>query len=98
MQNDIEKIKETGTQVVGISFDSVEVLKEFSDDRKISFPLLSDEGSRAIRAYGIHNKDGVPHPGTYLVGQDGVITADLFLDGYRKRHSSEELIEAAAAK
>jgi peroxiredoxin len=95
--------------VVGISYDPVDVLKAFADKQKITFPLLSDPGSRTIAAYALRNKetagkkvgkidlDGVPYPGTVLVGADGVVRAKLFVDGYRDRHSTDELVKAAEA-
>ena len=42
-KKDLNKIEAAGTQVVGISFDSVETLKKFSDSERIQFSLLSDE-------------------------------------------------------
>ena len=95
LQKDLEAIAATGTQVVGISYDSVDKLKKFAEARDITFPLLSDEGSKTIHAFGIHNKGGLPHPCTYLVDQQGVVRAKLSEEGYRKRHPNEELIEAA---
>ena len=80
---------------MGISYDATAKLKEFSDANQISFPLLSDASSQVIKAFGIHDRDGYPHPGTYLVDQDGVVRAVLAKEGYRDRHSTEELIEAA---
>jgi peroxiredoxin len=77
------------------------VLAKFADKRKITFPLLSDSGSKTISAYGLLNKDakgkaeGIPYPGTILLDQDGVIRAKLFLDGYKDRHSTDDLIKAA---
>ncbi len=87
----------------------MEVLKAFAEKNSITFPLLSDEGNQTIDAYGIRNTEmdgkkygpndlsGVPHPGTYIVGQDGTIEAKLFLKKYQERHSNEELIEAIKA-
>ena len=95
LQNDLKEIEATGTQVVGISYDSVDKLKKFVDARGITFPLLSDEGSKTIHAFGIHYKGGLPHPATYLIDQQGVARAKLSEEGYRKRHPNEELIEAA---
>ena len=60
-------------------------------------------GSKTIAAYGLTNKEakgraeGVPYPGTILIDKDGVIRAKLFLDGYRERHPTGELIKAAEA-
>lgn len=94
-------------KVVGISYDSVDVLKEFAEKKKIAFPLLSDPESKTIIAYSLKNKetagkkfgkvdlDGIPYPGTLLVDKEGVIRAKLFVDGYKDRHSVDELVKAA---
>ena len=101
LQRDIRSIEDAGVQVVGISYDSPAVLKTFSDQMKIAFPLLSDPESKMIDAYHIRNEaargkaEGVPNPGTFILDQEGVIRAKLFLDGYRVRHTTEALIEAA---
>lgn len=98
-------MKEAGINVVGVSYDSVEVLKSFSDKSGIEFPLLSDEDSKLIDALGIRNKamdgkkfgpnnlEGVPYPGTYVLDEDGVILGKLFVTRYQDRHESEDLIE-----
>ena len=107
MQKNRKSIEAAGVKVVGISYDSVDVLKGFAEKQNIAFPLLSDPDSQTILAYSLKNKemvgkkygkidlDGVPYPGTLLVDKDGVIRAKLFVDGYRERHSVEELIRAA---
>jgi peroxiredoxin len=61
------------------------------------FPLLADPKSETIDAYGIRDPDGKGFalPGTYLVDKDGIVRAKLFLKGYKERHSTEDLIEAA---
>ena len=38
---------------------------------------------------------GIPHPGTLVLDAKGVIRAKLFIDGFRKRHDPQELIEVA---
>jgi peroxiredoxin len=95
LQKDIADIEATGTQVVGVSYDSIEVLRNFAEPAGISFPLLSDEGSKTIREFGIHFRDGLPHPGTYLIDEKGIVRAKFFREGYRERHDNSELIEAA---
>ncbi len=91
----METLRAAGIQVVGISYDDVGILQKFSDGNEIGFPLLSDSGSKTIRAYGLHFKDGLPHPGTVLIGQDGVIRAKIFREGFRTRHTVDELVAAA---
>ncbi len=103
LQRDLKTIEEAGVQVVGLSYDDPAVLKRFSDKAKISFPMLSDPESKTIEAYHIRNEaakgkaEGVPNPGTFILDQNGVIRAKLFLDGYRDRHTMDALIEAAKA-
>ena len=95
------ELEKSGVQVVAISYDSVEVLKKFASKREITFPLLSDTGSKVIDAYKIRNEkansriSGVPHPGTILIDKEGVIRAKLGHEGYQERHGSKDLIEAA---
>ena len=103
MQRDLKSFDDAGVQVVGISYDNPAVLKKFSDGAKITFPLLSDPESKTIDAYHIRNEaakgraEGVPNPGTFVVDREGVIRAKLFLEGYRDRHTTEALVEAAGA-
>ena len=103
LQRDLKAIEEAGVQVVGLSYDEPAVLKRFSDKAKIGFPMLSDPEGKTIEAYHIRNEaakgkaEGVPNPGTFILDQNGVIRAKLFLDGYRDRHTTDALIEAAKA-
>ena len=103
LQRDLKAIEEAGIQVVGLSYDEPAVLKRFSGKAKIGFPMLSDPESKTIEAYHIRNEaakgkaDGVPNPGTFILDQNGVIRAKLFLDGYRDRHTTDALIAAAKA-
>jgi peroxiredoxin len=103
LQSDLKSIEEAGVQLVGISYDEPTALKKFSDKAKIAFPLLSDPGSKTIEDYHILNKaakgkaEGVPNPGTFIVDKQGVIRAKIFLEGYRDRHTTDALIEAAKA-
>lgn len=86
-----------------MSYDPPKVLSAFASDRGIEFPLLSDPFSKTIDAWGVRNEqapprvDGIPHPGTFLLDETGVIRAKLFREGYKKRHSPDEILAAAAA-
>ena len=92
------KLEAAGIQVVGISFDSVDVLRAFSEAQKISFPLLSDQDSKTIKEFDLlFNERGLPHPATVLIDQEGVIRDKLFREGYVDRHSIEDLLAAAKA-
>ena len=103
LQSSLKDITAAGVQLVGISYDSVEILQRFAARRGIMFRLLSDPGSKTIDAYGIRNREatgkagGIPYPGTFVVDRAGVIRAKLFREGYKERHEVEELIAAAKA-
>lgn len=100
LQSDLAEVEAKGAQLVAISYDSPEILKRFAAKKSITYPLLSDTGSKTIDAYGIRNKeatgrtDGIPYPGTYVIGTDGVIRVKLFLEGYEERHSTAALLKA----
>ena len=76
-------------------------MKQFADKNEISFPLLSDESSKTIDAYGIRNSAmdknkrlaGIPHPGTYVLDAEGVVIGKLFKEKYAERHANEDLIK-----
>ena len=87
--------------MVAVSYDSQEVLARFAKVGEIEFPLLSDEGSKTIEAYGILNEDskgpraGIPHPITFVVDKQQVIRGKLPGE-VRVRHTTDQLLKAIA--
>ncbi len=55
LQEQLEGLQAQGLGVAAISYDTKAVLTEFSEQRGISFPLLSDDDSNVITDYGILN-------------------------------------------
>ncbi len=94
-------IESTNYELVSVSYDAVDVLKNFSDKHNIQFNMLSDEGSSIIKAFGILNMDmkpgskayGIPNPAIYIVSSDGAVQSVLSEEGYKKRPSPEVLLE-----
>jgi Disulphide bond corrector protein DsbC/AhpC/TSA family len=86
--------------VGAVSYDSVAVLHNFAERRGIHFPLLSDPDSKVIRELGILNESipkdnaffGVPYPGTFVLNEQGVITAKYFEDDFRERYTSADIL------
>lgn len=95
LQKDEKKFKEAGIQLVGISYDSVAILKKFSDKSKLSFPLLSDQGSKIIKQLDIEDRRGLPHSGTILIDKENKVRGKIFYKGYAKRHPNQELLNLA---
>jgi Disulphide bond corrector protein DsbC len=62
--------------------------------------MLSDHGSKVIRAFGILNTNipadhpmlyGIPFPGDYLIAPDGTVRDKLFLPSYEHRPSASQM-------
>ncbi|MEO6243903.1 MAG: peroxiredoxin family protein [Opitutaceae bacterium] len=101
LQKDLKDIEAAGVQLIGISYDAPATTAAAATKLGLTFPLLSDEGSKTIDAFGIRNTEakgksaGVPHPVVFIVDRAGVIRAKLMRDGYRERPESAEIIAAA---
>jgi len=100
LQRNLKEIEAAGGQVVGISYDSVETLKRYANRSKVTFPLLSDAGSKTIDAYDIRYKEapaavsGFARHATFILDQKGVIRAKLFQLSYQERSAVDALINA----
>ena len=96
----MEEIKAAGLNVIAISYDSQEILQNFSERSGIEFPLLSDPESEVIDQFGLLNKagragtrhEGISHPMTVLVDGNRVVKAKIPAT-VRQRHGVEGLIE-----
>jgi thioredoxin-dependent peroxiredoxin len=74
------RINELGAEALGISPDSVEAQKKFSDELNLNFPLLSDADHSIAEAYGVWDERtlyGKKHMGitrsSFLIGANGEI-------------------------
>ena len=100
LERDYPLVRKRGLGLAAISYDSVAVLKNFTDRKKISFPLLSDADSSIIRAFGILNESvkrgtpqyGIPYPGTYVLDTNGRVVAKYFEDDMRERMSAGAIL------
>lgn len=94
---DIEKkshdFSKLGYGLAVISYDSVEKIKKFTQRHTVSFPIISDEASDTIRAFGILSEEyaigtfayGVPHPTIYVISADKKITHVYQEDDFKIR-------------
>ena len=78
-----------------MSYDNVKTLKTFSKTKKIEFTLLSDEGSKMIKAMDLEYQRGLPYPGTIFIGTDGLIKGKLFEESFKVRPSVDDLLKKA---
>ena len=101
LQHHLPEFEAANIALFAVSYDSVDVLKGFTEDHGISYQLLSDLGSEVIRRYGILNTlvkpeeeeyYGIPFPGSYLVSEDGKIFDKLFHREYQKRETGATVL------
>ena len=89
-----------GLRVATITYDSPEVLRSFSGRVQIPYPMLSDAGSKVIRAFGILNeavpKDnfgyGIPHPGVYVLDSSGKVKSKYFETRFQERFAAGSIL------
>ncbi len=82
-----------GLGLCSVSYDSVEILRDFAARRGITFPLLADPDSVIIRRFGLFNEQveptsrdyGIPHPGILLVDASGVVRERFFEEKFYHR-------------
>lgn len=88
-----DKFAGLGVQVAGMTYDSQAILSSFVNEAGLSYPLLRDNNSEHINAFGIRNIDyeadsrfyGIPYPGMVLISPDGEVLAKYAEPGYRAR-------------
>lgn len=98
-----EAIRVRGLGIAAISYDSVEILREFATRKGIGFPLLSDPDSAVIGRYGLLNPDyppgdrahGVPYPGTFVSDSAGVVQSRFFEKTYAERRTAASVLTLA---
>jgi len=52
-RDSIDKVRQAGAQVVGVSVDDVESHKKFAEEHRVPFPLLADVDKQMATAYGV---------------------------------------------
>ena len=77
LQSQYDTLRKDGLGLVGISYDSQDILAAFSQQHGITFPLLSDVGSETIKRYGILNT--VAEEGLGPNGNDPEVIAQVKL-------------------
>ena len=86
-------LAERGYKLAAISYDSTDVLTQFTEKRQIPFPLLSDAGSVTIDAWKLRDLRykpdsfawGVPYASIYVISPQGVLKAKLAEEDYKVR-------------
>lgn len=92
-----------GGALFAVSYDPVDALAAFAARHGITYPLLSDEGSRVIRALGLLDERAEPHrfgiayPGTFTLDEHGRVAAKHFEQSHRVRPAPASVLERLPA-
>jgi len=90
-----------GLGVVAISYDTVEILKSFSDRQGgFRYTMLADPESEIIGAFDIRNPNfepgtrnyGMAFPGSYVVDANGIVKEKFFEQDHRVRTTHETVL------
>src|SRR5215204_6443783 len=93
-RDDYEQFGKLDAEVIGISSDSVESHRSFAEKHDLPFTLLSDEGGKVRRLYGVSSTFGLfPGRVTYVIDREGVVR-HVFSSQLEAVRHVEEALEA----
>lgn len=73
-RDQFQVFKELGAEVIGVSSDSEASHKGFAEHHKLPYTLLSDEGGKLRKTYGVPSTMGIiPGRVTYVIDKDGIV-------------------------
>lgn len=84
MQENYEKIKETGSELFAISSENVSLTKSTTEKQSLTYPVLADDDREVIIAYNVLDQtdETIARPAAYIISQDGTVawkSLDSFL-------------------
>jgi peroxiredoxin Q/BCP len=96
----LQSIRAMWTEVIGVSLDSIESHREFSQKHKITFPLVSDKEKKIARAYGVLGGDGEhAERVTFIIDRTGrVVKIFPKVDVTRHTHEVVEALKLMTRK
>lgn len=100
MQQQKEAYRQQGLGIAALSYDRAELLNHVALRLGITYPLLSDPDSKAIRAFGILNQNfhpgeppyGVPFPGTFIIDEHGIVRDKFFEQDDVERYTAASIL------
>jgi hypothetical protein len=83
---------------MAVSYDAPATLGTFAGRQGITYPLLSDEGSKVIDLWGLRNQSargreaGIPYPGTFILDRSLQVLERAFEGAYQERSTAAGLL------
>lgn len=87
------EFKEVGAQRVGISGDSVEKQRAFSDEHSFDYPLLADTEMTVAKQFGVKRRVGLAMAkrSTFVIDTDSSVLAIISSEVNMNKHADEAL-------
>jgi peroxiredoxin Q/BCP len=68
------ELEQAGASLAAVCVDPVETSKALAEKMHLGYPILSDPGGQAVRAWGVeHTGKGIAIPSVFVVAADGTI-------------------------
>lgn len=98
-----EAFEKLGIHVAAMTYDDHAVSRKFTEKNDLHYPILKDIDAQHVKRFGILNENyepghrayGIPHPGMFLVDDEGIIRAKFAEEDYRDRPAFEEVLKVA---
>ncbi len=91
-RNSYAEFKKLGTEVIGVSSDSVDSHKSFAADCDLPFKILSDVNGDLRKKYGVPSSFGLlPGRVTYVIDKEGIVRHIFSSQLQATRHPREAL-------
>jgi len=91
-QDDLSELNNLNAQVLGISVDSKYSHKEFANQLKLNFPLLSDFSKEVCKLYGTLRPEGFSERAYFILDKDGIVRFRKIMPNPGERMENEQLI------
>ncbi len=89
-RDNYEELTNLGSEVIGVSGQSVESHKSFASHYGLPFILLSDEGNNAMELYGVPSSMGIiPGRVTYIIDKKGIVRHIFNSQTHAQKHVEE---------
>lgn len=97
LQGEYNDMLQKGVHLYAITVDPMERNKKIKEELKLTFPVLSDNGGRVTRAWGVlDEKTGIPKPATFVVAPGGAVKYRQVGKNTNDRAHTSDVVELAA--
>ena len=95
-RDNYEAFKESNSEVIGISAQSVESHKSFASHHSLQYVLLSDTDNNVRKLYGVTSTLGVPGRVTFVIDKKGIVKHVFSSQLHFIKHAKEALLALRA--